>query len=309
MAEERMEVRLAIPERHYVKVYKDFLATKNLTVEEKMIYIALKSFVTYGQDEGEVFPSMENLCKLTSMSRSRATRTITSLIKKGVVTKKRRGLTQTNIYTLFDNPSMWAADSVEEMQNRAACNIPYSSEEMLQELKRRGAINIIESKKELTSVTDQSSDASTSFVSNSTVTNCTMDGNECQDQERYSMDDVRELFEYSVMIHDHKDKIGDIDAMMDILYDALNCTKKTIRVSGENKPTMVVIGKLMKLSHEEIIYSIRKYNERTGRINNPKSYMLTILYGAKEQMQLDMNNKVRHDVYGPTEDDETNDTE
>lgn len=82
MAADVFEVQLATSERRYTKVYNDFLNTDHLTTEEKMVYIALKSFVTYGQDEGQVFPSMETLCRLTSMSRPRATRAITSLIRK-----------------------------------------------------------------------------------------------------------------------------------------------------------------------------------------------------------------------------------
>lgn len=303
MAEERIEVQLATPERHYVKVYNDFLKTDLLNTEEKLVYIALKSFVTYGQDEGEVFPSMETLCRITSMSRPRATRTITSLIRKGLVKKKRRGLTQSNVYTLADNAAMWAATSVEELHDMAETSIPLSSEVMIEELKRRGAIEIVDTKKELPSGTDQSSDRSASSKLNIVLTtdNSTRGAEECQ-QERYSLANVKELFDYDVMVHDQRCNIGDLDAVMDILYDTLNSTKPTIRVSGENKPAMVVISKLMKLTYEEILYSIRKFNERTDRIGNPRAYMVTILYTAKEQMALDVTNQVQHDLYGKTND-------
>ena len=45
-----------------------------------------------------------------------------------------------------------------------------------------------------------------------------------------------------------------------------------------------------------------KYNERTEKIGNPKAYLLTILYNAKEQMTLELNNRVQHDFYGKTDD-------
>ncbi len=305
MAEDRIEVQLATPERRHVKVYNDFLNTEHLSTEEKMVYIALKSFVTYGQDEGQVFPSMETLCRLTSMSRPRATRAITSLIRKGVVKKKRRGLTKSNIYTLYDNAAMWAAGSEQEMHDLAESSISLSSQEMIEELKRRGAIEIVETKKELASGTDQSSEASTSSEKLNmvlTTNNSTTADIGCQ--ERYSMENVKELFDYAVLADDKRCSTSDLDAVMDILYDALNSTKPTIRISGENKPTMVVIGKLMKLTYEEILYSIRKFNERTDRIGNPRAYILTILYNAREQMNLDLNNQVQHDLYGRTDDAE-----
>lgn len=299
MAEDRIQVQLATPERRYVKVYNDFLSTANLTTEEKIVYIALKSFVTYGQDEGQAFPSMETICRLTSMSRPRATRAITSLIRKGVVKKKRRGLTKSNIYTLYDNAAMWTAESEEEMHDLAESSITLSSQEMIEELKRRGAVEIVTEKKEPASGTDQSSEASTSFDKLNivlTTNNSTTDTSGCQ--ERYSLANVRELFEYAVLVNDKRCSTSDLDSVMNILHDTLNSTKSTIRVSGENKPAMVVIGKLMKLSYEEILYAIRKFNERTDRISNPRAYMLTILYNAREQMNLDITNQVQHDMYG-----------
>lgn len=299
MAQDKIEVQLATQERYYVRVYKDFLATKQLTTEEKMAYIALKSFVDFKHDEGQVYPSMDTICQLTSMSRPRATRVIKSLEKKGVVEKERRGLTKSNLYTLHDNPQMWAAGSVEEMHDAAEYKIPFTTQELIEELKRRGIYS--ETKKEPTSDTDQSTDVSTSSLNVvKTTNNIALNDSSCQ--ERYTLDQLRAKYSYDAIITDRRCNKKDLDAVMDILYDTLNSTKPTIRVAGEDKPTMVVIGKLMGLTHEEIIYAIKKYNEVTDRIGNPKSYMLKILYTAREQMTLDINNQVQHNMYGQTDD-------
>ena len=84
---------------------------------------------------------------------------------------------------------------------------------------------------------------------------------------------------------------------MSILHTSLNTTKATIRIGGEDKPAMVVIGKLMKLDYSDIMYAIEKYQEQTDRIKNPTAYMLTLLYNAKEQSNLDITNQVQHDMY------------
>ena len=89
----------------------------------------------------------------------------------------------------------------------------------------------------------------------------------------------------------------DIDAVFSILHTALNTTKETIRVCGEDKPTKSVIIKLMKLDYSEIMYCVEKYSEQTERIENPIAYMLTLLYNAKERMNLDISNQVQHDMY------------
>ena len=79
-----------------------------------------------------------------------------------------------------------------------------------------------------------------------------------------------------------------------ILYDTLNSTKQTTRISGEDKPTMVVVGKLMKLQPDDLIYSINKYHEQTERIKNVKGYLLTLLYNSREQQHLDIMNLGHH---------------
>ena len=70
-----MEVRSSVPIRKFVMVHEDFLEADFLSVEEKMVYIVLKSFMAYGQDADEVYPSMETICRLSSMSRNCAFRT------------------------------------------------------------------------------------------------------------------------------------------------------------------------------------------------------------------------------------------
>ena len=91
-----------------------------------------------------------------------------------------------------------------------------------------------------------------------------------------------------------------IDAIINILYDTLNTKKETIRVQGEDKPATMVISKLMKLDYEDILYVIDRFNAQTERIKSPTSYMLTLLYKAKEQMSLDITNQVQHDMYNWT---------
>ena len=112
------------------------------------------------------------------------------------------------------------------------------------------------------------------------------------------MQSIKELFEYDVLAQRQEYGTDDLDSVMDIIYDALNTTKDTIRINGEDKPAAVVRGKLLKLDATDIEYAIAKYRSVTERIKNPRAYMLTILYGAKEQRSLDVTNDVSHDLYG-----------
>lgn len=105
------------------------------------------------------------------------------------------------------------------------------------------------------------------------------------------MSDIKMLYEYDSLVIQYSAKQTDIDIVFDILYDTLNSTKQTIRIGSEDKPQMVVIGKLMKLQPENLIYSIDKYHEQDQRIKNVKAYLLTILYSSREQNHLDLMNE------------------
>ena len=297
MTIDRMEVRSSVPVRKFVRVYKDFLESETLTAEEKLVFIALKSFVEFGRDEDEVYPSMATICKITGMSRPRATRTINSLVSKGIVKKQRRGLTKPNLYTIADYPSMWAAEGVEERRQLLDTEIPYTSDQLISELVRRGVLTeeaVAEKKIEPQSAaTDSDPDGRLSIFS--TINNIT---NKNKERQEYTMKYLQDLFEYDVLVQRQEYGTEDLDSVLDIIYDALNTTKDTIRINGEEKPAAVVRSKLLKLDATDIEYAIEKFRSVTDRIKNPKAYMLTILYGAKEQRNLDVTNDVSHDLYG-----------
>lgn len=294
----RSSTRTATDQRAFTMVYNDFLKSKLLTPDARLVFIYLR--MHSDNNTGRSFPSLNTLAKETGLSKRTVQRCLSELQEKGAVNVEHRSNdrgTQSNLYTIYDNAKLWNAKDIAEMQSIAS---DLKDAEMVEYLRSRG---YSVTKKEPASGTDQSSEASTSFDKLNivlTTNNSTTDTTESQ--ERYSMENVRELFDYAVLVNDKKCSTSDLDAVMDILYDTLNSTKPTIRVSGENKPAMVVIGKLMKLTYEEILYSIRKFNERTDRIGNPRAYMLTILYTAREQMNLDINNQVQHDLYGWTND-------
>lgn len=294
MADEKIIVQLDSPERKYVKVYHDFLDNSFLTTEEQMIFIVLKSYVDFKEDSGEAYPSMETICKRTKMSEKRARKNINALIKKGIIKKVQRGLTKTNLYTLSDYVTMWTCDNVEDVavvaDNRGVK--PLTPAEHIAELERMGyTVQIKE--KEPTSAPTKVTDVST----NKNVYDMNKDNTKqakSQELERYTMMDIKMLYEYDSLIVQYPAKQTDIDVVFDILYDTLNSTKQMTRVCGEDKPTMAVIGRLMKLQPDDLIYSIDKYHEQTDRIKNVKGYLLTILYNSREQNHLDIMNLGHH---------------
>lgn len=293
MADEQIIVQLAGPERKYVRTYHDFLDNSLLTSEEQMIFIVLKSYIDFSSDEGDVFPGMKTICKRSKLSEPRARRTINSLIKKGIIKKVRRGLTKTNLYTLADYPKMWTCSNVEEMAaiiDHGGVK-PLTPGEYIAELEKMGYIVEIK-EKGLASGTakDQTQVIQKNQFSNQDDT--TVKGK--SQVERYNMENIRILYNYNDLILRYPEKQTDINVIFDILYDTLNTAKQFIRIAGEDKPVMTVISKLMRLDPDDLIYSIDKYHEQTERIKNVKSYLLTILYNAKQQRHLDIQNLGHH---------------
>ena len=289
MADEKIIVQLASPERKYVKVYHDFLDNSFLTTEEQMIFIVLKSYVDFKEDSGEAYPSMETICKRAKMSEKRARKNINALIKKGIAKKVQRGLTKTNLYTLSDYATMWACDNVEDVAAVADNQgvKPLTPAEHIAELERMGyTVQIKE--KGLVSDSDQTTDTSTMNYNSSMGNDSTKRAK--SQAERYGMGQIKELFDYAILIADHPEHEADLQAVFDILHEVLNTSKPTVRVSGEDKPQAVVAGKLMKLTHYDIQYAIDKFHEQTGEIKNTRAYLLTILYHSREQSYLDLMN-------------------
>ena len=289
MANEKIIVQLASPERYYTKCYHDFMDCNLLNGEEKIVFLALKRFLDVKSEQGKVFPTIETIQDMTGWGNQKVVKYIKSLVKKGVVKKIRQGLSKPNIYILADYPTMWTCDTVEDMAAVADNQgvKPLTPAEHIAELERMGyTVQIKE--KGLVSDSDQTTDTSTMNYNSSMGNDSTKRAK--SQAERYGMGQIKELFDYAILIADHPEHEADLQAVFDILHEVLNTSKPTVRVSGEDKPQAVVAGKLMKLTHYDIQYAIDKFHEQTGEIKNTRAYLLTILYHSREQSYLDLMN-------------------
>ena len=299
----RKRIKSATDQRRFTLVYNDFLESDILNYYEKMVFIALKKFAD--NDSMRAFPSLKTIHGITGISLSQVRRSIEHMEQLGVIsvehrTDKEKGH-QSNIYTLYDYAEIWKVDSSND--DVAAVVDEISEAKLVAELKARG-YTVTKEKEPDTLQADQSDNESSTQLNQFDIVNTTINSKESQEVERYSLVEIRAYYEYDIMVNDNPFAKNDIDSVMDILHTYLNTTKKTIRIGGDDKPAMVVISKLMKLTYSEIMYAIDKFKEQTDRIKNPTAYMLTLLYNSKEQMNLDITNQVQHDMYNwkpPTE--------
>lgn len=285
---ERKKIKIATDQRKFILVYHDFIESDLLTPHEKLVFIALKKFAN---SNNQCFPSLKKLSDITKISKRKVQDILKSLEKKHVIKIESRsrsdGGDTSNIYTVYDFEELWISKSCEEIE--AVVN-EYEDSILIKRIQSKGFK--VSKEKELVSVPakahpqaqDQSLNHSTPSEIESQV-----------NKEQFSMEIIRKFFDYSAMIHDYPFNKKEIDSTMDIIYDTLNTSKPTVRVLGEDKPTMVVIAKLKKLDKDSIMYAIRKFLQQTNRIKNPKAYLLSILYSAPEQFILDIRNQVSYD--------------
>lgn len=291
----RRKIKSATDQRKFTIVYNDFLESDLLDKHEKLIYIAIKRFAD--NDTLKAFPSLKTLHKITGISIRWIKKSIEHMEQLGVISVEHREDDekghQSNLYTLYDYAEIWNVGSSEN--DVAAVADEISEAKLVAELKARGYTVIKEKEPDKTEPTKVTVEPSTK-LNQFDIVNTTINSEKCQELERYTIDQIRQIFDYDILVNDKPLWQRNIDSVFSILHTALNTTKETIRVSGEDKPTMIVIGKLMKLDYSEIMYCIEKYSEQTERIKNPTAYMLTLLYNAKEQMNLDISNQVQHDM-------------
>lgn len=309
---ETFEVRSGLPERKFVKVYNDFLGNTVLSAEEKLTFISLKSFVSYGLDNGSARPSMETLCKLTSMSRPRVTRAINSLIKKKVVTRKRMGLTKNNVYTLFDDAKIWQAETSEDMIE----SVEVAEEQRYIDFLRAKGYKVEKEdspednsdqnkEKDPVPESDQTTETESIPTTVSTASNSSFHAhntfNRNESQEEYTLKDVKDQINYDYYKKDHP--IDDLfDSITLMLYENLNSINDTIRVGAELKAASVVKSVLRKVTYEDVLHTIKKYESVTDKVTKSKGYLFRILYESPMQRNADFQNYFSRTYYGASED-------
>ena len=286
----RSKIKSATDQRRFTLVYNDFLESDLLDAYEKIVFIYLKKYADNETLKG--FPSLSKICKSVGIGKTKLCECLDSMERKGVLARERRttdkGDYKSTVYTLYDYAGVWGVDTSQEPEKVIDQVV---EERMIEQLRAKG-YTVTKNEKSLETATDQSTVTKPHSFNNCNIDNLSTCRNDSTDsaesQEKYSMDDIKALYEYDSLVADRSK--ADVDAVFNILYDALNTTRDTIRVMKEDKPRNVVISRLMKLEYYDIIEVIDGYNKQTEPIEYPDRYILTQLYKVKEQSHLKLMN-------------------
>ena len=292
----RKKIKTKTDQRPFIIVYHDFLESDVLdTHYQKLLYIYLKKFA---DSNNQCFPSLKILSNLTKIGKTKVKETLKELENKGVLVVESRnkdnGGQTSNLYTLKDCAEIWKHEAMVQEDKTEVI-----AKEYIKALEAMGynVDGITKTKEKGAAQGDIRKSSHIEQPAKLTHRNNNKKIAKSQEKysEKYSLNIIKKIYEYNILLEReplHKDNI---DSVINILYDTLNTTKKSIRISSEDKPADVVIGKLLKLKIEDILYAIKQFEKQTNRITNPVGYMLTLLYKAQEQSNLDVQNQVSHD--------------
>lgn len=296
-----------------------------ITVAEKTVLAVLKSFC-FG-NSNVCFPGVNKIADRLKCSVRKIRYALRSLKEKHIIkveAQYRENNSQTtNHYTIYDFQEIWQAESIEEIGQLVEEYEEYKRLEAIEALREKAVKSVkaekavpttatltdtVDSppdiKKELDDYIDfpskgnnisQAPKKKFNYSYNNTRAVKCQEGKE-KFVEVYSMDYLKEHYNYDVILNFPKMDKDILDSVMSVIYETLNTSRSEVRVRGEYLPADIVKSKLLKLDYEDIAYVIDKYTEQTERIHNQRAYLLTLLYNAKEQHLLDVRNQVNYDM-------------
>lgn len=287
---EKVVVETKSDQRLFTMVYHDFLTSELLNYYEKMIFIMLKKHAD--SKTHEAYPSLATISKETGISKRKVQNCLNHMEELKVIKRKRRktdnGDYTSNLYTLHDYAKLWK-DGVLPKESE-----PDDKQRLLEQIEQE---YVMINKKDLAKTSTKKYLQSLLESNNIPTDNNTENQEESQEaQERYTEQWIIDFYNLDELKEENSTKEEEIDNVKNILYTILNSTKETIRVNGEDKPTMVVVGRMLKLNQEKILYAIDQFNKQKEKIKNVIPYMTTCLYNVHEQYNLALRNQVSHDL-------------
>lgn len=277
--------------RPFTLVYNDIFLSLS-TAYEKAMYHALKM---HTDSKGQCFPSVKTLAEESGMGLGKANATLKDLEKKGVIKIEHQYLENggktSNLYTICD-PFITSEESKKPKEKPKLKvqqdDVPEFEALTAKQKKEVSAADQADQSKKSTG--DTSNDITTLRLHNNTLLGDSQGENRVV-QTKYSMDELKKQYDYAAMVAEKPEKQASIDICMDIISTTINSKKKNIRIQKEEILKEKVTDKLLKLTKDDILWAIGKYEQQPTTVHYPKAYLLTLLYDAHNQRILDRQNR------------------
>ena len=111
---------------------------------------------------------------------------------------------------------------------------------------------------------------------------------------------ISQNISYDLLRQEYPHQQEQLEEILEILTETVCTTRHTVRVAGNNFPTEVVKGRLMKLTAEHIRFVLGCLSRNTTKIRNIRQYLLTTLYNAPTTIDNYYAAMVSHDLAAQT---------
>lgn len=253
---------------------------------ELAVYLYLKKHAD--NITGTCFPSIATLEKETQISEKKIRLILKDLKDKKLITIQNRVLENggktSNVYKLLEFDEIQANPSQPEEQNNK------ESSQNRKRVSGKDNADQSESKQD----TQSKNDITNLQEHDNTKNEASQGENQTEKvavQTKYSMDELKKQYDYATMIAEKPEKQANIDICIDIIATTINNKKDTIRIQKEEIQREKVAEQLLKLTKEDILWAIKRFEQQPNQIHSPKAYLLTLLYDAHNQRILDLQNQ------------------
>lgn len=264
----------------YVMLYWDIL-NKLDNPYELSVYVYLRKHADHAT--GTCYPSIATLEKETKISEKKIRLILKDLKDKKLITIQNRTLVNggktSNIYKLleFENEEIQAKPPLQGLQDEKS--------EQRKRVSGMDQADQSESKQD----TQLNNNANLQLHDNTEFGDS--QAKKVAAQTKYDTEEIKKKYDYAAMIAEKPEKQTSIDICIDIIATTINSKKQTIRIQKEEIPNAKVVDRLLKLTKEDILWVISKYEQQPNQIHSPKAYLLTLLYDAHNQRILDVQNR------------------
>ena len=107
---------------------------------------------------------------------------------------------------------------------------------------------------------------------------------------------IAQNISYDLLRQEYPHQQEQLEEILEILVETVCTTRQTVRVAGNNFPTEVVKGRLMKLTAEHIRFVLGCLSRNTTKIRSIRQYLLTTLYNAPTTIDNYYAAMVSHDL-------------
>ena len=107
---------------------------------------------------------------------------------------------------------------------------------------------------------------------------------------------IAQNISYDLLRQEYPHQQEQLEEILEILVETICTTRQTVRVAGNNFPSEVVKGRLMKLTAEHIRFVLGCLSRNTTKIRNIRQYLLTTLYNAPTTIDNYYAAMVSHDL-------------